>query len=164
MRFLPDAPVPRTAHTPLPHSLTGGSGTRRCRGSDIYRICLADRNQWLCPVSPHPRPTSCTPGPARRACLAVSRIRIRRARPSRRRLRTPESTSTVRDGAIPAPRRLSRVAWYPCRPWGSNPPPAATFHLAARSADGSKQLKTRPRPPKVAILRTPETNTNPTPS
>ena len=131
---------------------------------DISRICLADRNQWPCPAAPDPRLTSCTPGPARRACLAVSGIRIRRARPSRRHLRTPESTFTVRDGAMSAPRRLSRVGWYPCRPWGATPPPAATFHLAARSADGSKQLKTRPRPPKVAILRTPETNTNRTPS
>ena len=137
--------------TPPIAALTVVVLARRCRGSDIYQICLAGRNQWPCPVGPHPRPTSCTPGPARRACLAVSRIRIRRARPSRRRLRTPESTSTVRDGAIPAPRRLSRVAWYPCWPWGSNPPPAATFHLAARSANGSKRPPTRPRPPQMAL-------------
>ena len=94
---------------------------------DISRICLADRNQWPCPAAPDPRLTSCTPGPARRACLAVSRIRIRRARPSRRHLRTPESTSTVRDGAMSAPRRLSRVGWYPCRPWGATPPPPPLF-------------------------------------
>ena len=117
---------------------------RRCRGNDIYQICLAGRNQWPCPVGPRPRPTSCTPGPARRACLAVSRIRIRRARPSRRRLRTPESTSTVRDGAIPAPRRLSRVAWYPCRPWGSNPPPCRHFSPGRAVRE---RLKTAPDPP-----------------
>ena len=52
---------------------------RRCRGGDISRMCLADRNQCICPAAPEPRVTPCAPWPARRACLAVSRIRIQRA-------------------------------------------------------------------------------------
>ena len=52
---------------------------RRCRGGDISRMCLADRNQCICPAAPEPRVTPCAPWPARRACLAVSRIRIPRA-------------------------------------------------------------------------------------
>ena len=73
----------RPARTRAPARLSlcdpAASLARRCRGGDISRMCLADPNQCICPAAPEPRVTPCAPWPARRACLAVSRIRIPRA-------------------------------------------------------------------------------------
>ena len=122
---------------------------RRCRGSDIYRICLADRNQWLCPVSPHPRPTSFTPGPAHRACLAVYRIPVSASHPTAR-----DITHTITDVcARPNRRPRSVTARYqrpagclgspgiPAGPGGPTPPlpPLFTWPRGPRMAQNSSK-------------------------